>query len=496
MNQEALRKTFASMIDYFRAEVEKLDEEKRHVQPISSLGKPCQLNIISSFNHSSHLVIKTHFHELEDKLIRITQLEQHSFATQLRNIITDPKLRLQTMETESHRGSYPCPDSLAHRIIRFGQIIGRHEINQAVRYHGLGVQLVIDPAVVVWELGSLEGWDYKKAVSNSISKLKTDAAGRRGIAAHGGASSKQPQTHTAGQVKASTTQTPERPTGFGTCFYPPILVGDIASMIEDQIHQRTEPLAKNALVAKIGDMKIAISKGGLLGVQTDDAETAEKALNTIMAVSLICGLPTSLVHKSEVARIRFEDGFEMRASEWMMSSLRMQTFDSLALSFTSSRERRIQISLEDLELIVGHCKRVWSAPKNHRLLELLLSAHTFLSSDIYWQSFLSSWTIIELHMHGLWKNKLKKSNVAEKITYSLNRLNTNSILKVLHVDELVTKSDYQNWNKMRILRNGVIHGKHTITEKQASECYEMARTILKEKMKIADTVSRKAAYYL
>ena len=132
-------------------------------------------------------------------------------------------------------------------------------------------------------------------------------------------------------------------------------------------------------------MKIAISKGGLLGVQTDDAETAEKALNTIMAVSLICGLPTSLVHKSEVARIRFEDGFEMRASEWMMSSLRMQAFDSLALSFTSSRERRIQISLEDLELIVGHCKRVWSAPKNHRLLELLLSAHTFLSSDIYWQ---------------------------------------------------------------------------------------------------------------
>ena len=99
-------------------------------------------------------------------------------------------------------------------------------------------------------------------------------------------------------------------------------------------------------------------------------------------------------------------------------------------------------------------------------------------------------------MHGLWKNKLKKSNVAEKITYSLNRLNTNSILKVLHVDELVTKSDYQNWNKMRILRNGVIHGRHTITKKQASECYEMARTILKEKMKIADTVSRKAVYYL
>ena len=485
------------MIDYFRTEVEKLnDEERGCIRPISSLAKPCQLNIISSFNHGHHLVIKTHFSELEDRLIRITQLGQHSFAAQLRDMIVDPKFLPQIKKAESHHGSYPCPDGLAYRIILFGRVV-RSELNQAsVGYHGLSLRVAINP-VAVWQLGSMDGWDYKKVVNESINDFKADAVRRKETTMRSGASYKQPQTSTTEQAKINTTQESRQPSGFGTCFYPPILIGELSSTIEAQIHQKTEPLAKNILVAKIGGMKIAVSKGGLLGVQTDDPETAEKILNVIMAVSLICGLPTSFVQKPEVAHIYFESEFKMRASEWMMSSLRMQAFDSLVSPWMNHRGvDKEQISLDDLERIVGHCERVWSMPKNHRFLELVLSAHTFLSDDIYWQSFLSSWTVIELHIHGLWKNKLKKSDATERIICNLNRLNTNNILEVLYVDELVTKSDYQNWNKMRMLRNNVIHRGRTITKEQANECYKIARAIVKRKMKITDTVSRKTVYYL
>ena len=489
MNQDPIEQIFSSMINYFRAETEKLNEqEKECIQTLSSLNNPCQLHVISSFDHNRHLLIKTHFSELEDKSIRTTQLKQDVFATQLREIIEDSMWSNQKKESKSRHDIPPWPDELTQIIIRFGQSIYQSAHYQATaNYQGLGVQMLIHDQIVIWEFGKMEGWDFRKEVTQFVSGYKHEADERKKTAMKNSTTSKQGQLPIAAQTKTENEQAFKHLPGFGTCFYPPILIEELVSTVEDQIYQRYEKLAKNVCVARIDNMTVAVSKGGVIGIQTHDSEEAEKILNTIMAVTLVSGLPAHFVRKSEIAHINFEkDTFEMRASQWMMSSIRMQMFSSLmSFGMEHQEDTRVQIPLEMLELIINHCKEVLNAPEKQKLLELLLSGYTLLENDSYAQSFLASWTIMELHLYSLWADKLASAGVTRKTREDLSRWSLYHVLEILHVDKLVTEDDYNDLKRMQKLRNDVTHEGYVITKKQAEECYRMASTLVKEKTGIA-----------
>ena len=493
MSQGATEQIFSNMVDYFRTEVEKLNErEKECIQDISSLSKPCQLHVISSFDHNRHLLIKTHSSELGDKLIHAMQLKQKDFATQLKELIKDPVWLNQKNDPVSH-SAYPCPDELAQIIIRFGRSIYQSAHYKATTdYRGLGVQMLIRNQIAIWEFfGKIGEWDFKKEVNQFVSRYKQDAIAREKKTVKNNTVPKQGQLPVTEQTAIKNEQVSKRLSGFGTCFYPPILIGELTSTVEDQIFQRYEKLAKNVHVTKINNMMVAVSEGGLLGVQTHDPEEAEKALNVIMAVTLVSGLPVHFVRKSEIAQIYFEeDTLEMHASQWMVSSIRMQMFSSLvSFGMNQQENTRTQISLGDLELIMTHCKKIWDSPENQKLLELLLSGYTFLENDSYSQSFLTSWTIIELHLYGLWVDKLTNAGVTRKIREDLNRWTLYQVLEILHVDKLVTEDDYHDLKRLQKFRNDVTHEGYVITKKQARECYEIANTLVKEKIGITGAVS-------
>ena len=501
MSQDTIEQIFSNMINYFRTEIEKLNEhEKECIQRISSLSKPCQLHVISSFDHNRYLLIKTHLPEIEDKLIHVTQLKQSGFATQLKELIEDLAWLSQKNELEPNHNIYPYPDELARAIIQFGRSVYQStHYRTTTNYHGFGLRMLIKNQVAIWEfLGKIEEWDFKKEVNRSVSGYKQDAVTREQKTIKNNTVLTQSQLPVTEQPALKNEQVSKRLSGFGTCFYPPILMGELTFTVEDQIFQKYEKLAKNVHVTKINNMVVAVSKGGLLGVQTHDPEEAEKALNTIMAVTLISGLPVYFVRKSEIADIYFEkDTLEMHASQWMVPSIRMQMFSSLVSPGIDHQEgMKTQISLSDLELIMKYCKKIWNVPENQKFLELLLNGYTFLENDSYSQSFLTSWTIIELHLYGLWAGKLTSAGVTRGIRENLNRWYLHHVLEILHVDKLITKDDYHNLKGLQKLRNDVMHEGYMITKEQAKECYRIASTFVKEKIGITDVACHiRTVYY-
>ena len=63
------------------------------------------------------------------------------------------------------------------------------------------------------------------------------------------------------------------------------------------------------------------------------------------------------------------------------------------------------------------------------------------------------------------------------------------MLEILHVDKLVTEDDYHDLKRLQKFRNDVTHEGYVITKKQARECYEIANTLVKEKIGITGAVS-------
>lgn len=489
MEQDTIRQTLLDMIDYFRSQVEKLtDYEKEHIKTISTLSKPCQFYIVSSPDRDYHLLIKTHLAELKDKSIRIMELRQDNLALQLKELIEDPIwIHLEKEHSSIYDVvQYPCPNVLARAVIQFGRSVAHSEPQKNIPEHGgLGMQMKLGKQMIVWNLvGNIEEWDLKEQVDRFVDQYKQEST-RQKEKNHSDRE-QLPEVKKNEMEKIS-----DRVPGFGTYFYPSIIIGDLDFTIEEQIFQKEHvKLVKNILVTTIGDMRVVVSIGGLLGVQTDDLEEAEKALNLIMSMALLFGLPAYYVRKSEIAEIYLEkDTHEIRGSSWAISGIRMQMFGSLASFGRDYQEgARTQISLNDLNLIIKGCKKAWKEIKSQKSLELLLSGYTLLDGGSYSQSFITSWTIIERHLYDLWNNKLENAKVSRKIREDGNRWSLHYVLEILHVDKLITEDDYHDLKYFQKLRNDVIHEGYEITREQAAKCYEKANALVRNEAGVADVI--------
>ncbi len=459
MSEDKIKRLFSDMIGNFRTKEKKLNKiEKKQIDRWSSLSKPCQLYIISSFDHNHHLIIKTHFSILKDKQIRFVQLPQSDFATQLKRLINDFEWIKNTNQNKPHIDYYR---SLVDSIIDFGRWINISIANSTTTIpHNVTYRGSIFDQIFIWRFaGKIEQQNFEEEFKlQPAARIVENSSGRR--------------------------------SGLLTSFFPPIFIGEVTSMVEDRILQNYGELAKNTYSTKINNILVVVLKGGLLGVQTDDLEMAKKIFNAIMATTLICGIPAHLVRKGEIAGIDFaNDISKIRLRKIMHSSLRM---DMITSSLPANNYRgylRRQISLDDLKLIMNYCKNSWNKSKDQKYLDLIINGFTLLENENYSPAFLIFWTIIEIHLHSLWTDKLRNSGVTQTIQNNLDRWYLNTVLEILNVDKLISKNEYSDYKKLVVLRNSIIHAGNIVTKQQADECHNAASTIVKNQIRITNTVN-------
>lgn len=228
------------MIDTFRHEFDKLsDAEKQHEQLIDTLRKPCQIHIISSPDRESYLFVITRFPELQDKMFEIIDLSKDTFIDQLESFLNRPIWTIYAKQSNDGRKELPrYIDQLQSIFIHFGKSIsGQYgQLITGVSYFG-GMSL-IDDKCSVWNLvGDLQDIDFRKEALQIIDHYKASFT----------QAEKERTYQKPEQIQESI---PERIHGYGTYFYPPILVGEYEPTIRDQILNREYELLKKIRLLK------------------------------------------------------------------------------------------------------------------------------------------------------------------------------------------------------------------------------------------------------
>lgn len=457
------------MIDSFRENVSLLTpDEKKFEQPINSLRKPCQIHVLSSPNRLFHLIIISHFEQLEDKSIKFLQLDPEKYVEQLEQFLDSDLWRFKE-ETlagfEVKLGSY-YSDRLIPVFVEFAQDIMKDRKNQ------LGGQELINEKFAVWKInGKLESFDFVGQSKAHILEYKRYAEEAK----------KTPN------IIVSPNKELMIP-GLSTYCYPPILVGEFNPPFRDRVFGRERELLKMpVLVEDFQGDKLIVSKGGLIGITSTNKGHAEEVFNAFMGCALCIGLSLHSVKTHEMAETGFyKDTYVAQGFTWSESSLRMSQFSWVRSPVSVTR---LQISEDDLRLIVSALRELWA---NKRLLDnvrLLLGSYTLFSNQDFSQSFITSWSIIERYLYSLWAAKLEGPNITNGIRESLNKWDVSRIIEILHLDNFLDEDDYVEMKYLQGVRNKTIHEGYRVPQKLSNRCLDLSFEIIRKQMNITSTLS-------
>ena len=478
------------MIDLYRKKFEVLEEkEKKKEQKISSLDQPCQFHIISSPDSLSHLIIKTHFVELKDKTIRMIELKKDSFIKQFEEFLKDPIWSSPT------KGDWTDGQTLGKKLENYFVSFAKTYLrgNPNLRSSGIGAMMLVDDQMAIWGAsGVLNELDLENQVNRIVDGYKKDAE-RQLKEQKSDNKSTVSELASSPQIKESR---PDSDTGYGTYFYPPILIGDLQPTLSDKIYDRKYDSLKEIIIdTEFAGYTLIISKGGLIGIETRDEDLAERILNTIMAIALILGVSCYAIRRSELASLALDKKtHKITSSSWSYSSQRMELFDvgsGLQPEFNWRGDIRVRLSLDDIKLIIKKASEIWPNKEQHHFLKLLLGSFTHLDAGEYSQSFIMSWNVLERHLFELWGRKLINSGVTKRIQDDLDRWDVYSVLEILHLDKEISEDDYQQLRNLQKLRNDVIHEGYEITQKQAFDCYELANIKISNEVKFTEKINTK-----
>lgn len=493
MAQETINDKYRRMIDSFRSEFQKLSpKEKEKEQVINSLKSPCQFQIISSPDKTEHLIIKTHFPEIQDKTIRIIELERDSFIEQLDHFLEDP---VWTKQPDDY--AYPLiedesyPRALRGAVVSFGQSIANpFGLKKPSMRAGIGMMRLVNSEFAIWNLyGLLEQIDlddqaikfvqeYKRALEHEESKAKEQPP-----------SQNKTQTAQSEQIRETI---PDTISGLGTFFYPPLLVGKFTPSLENQVlGKEYNTLNENVIQNMFDDFTVGVSTGGLIMIETKNVNEAEKILNTIMGTALILGILLHSVRTSEIAGIAFDvKTNQMTGTSWTESTKRMDLFwSSTHLPYRRYDSGvRNRISIKDMELILKNAETVWKNKEKSDMVRLLLGSFTHLDNGDFSQSFIMSWMIIEKNLFDLWRRKLLSSGISKRIRDDLDRWDVYRVLEILHLDKIISEDDYNDLKNLNHIRNDVIHEGYEVTMKQSNDCYKIAEKIIEKELEIKEKI--------
>ena len=201
---------FFNLINNFRIQEKKLNpSKKKQIVQSNSLASPCQIYVVSSFDHNRHLIIKTHFSSLKDKQICVIQLSQNNFAIELNKLI---EIFQWIKNTSPYKPKKNPHAFLIDNIIRFGQDINHFNIssNRSASNHVTQIYRTSDQ-IFTWDItGKIERWGFNEEFKlPPIAPIVESIPGQSGLV---------------------------------TPFYPPILIGKLTSTVEDQILQNYDKL--------------------------------------------------------------------------------------------------------------------------------------------------------------------------------------------------------------------------------------------------------------
>lgn len=451
MEKSRLEEKFISMIDTFRLEYEKLSpEEKQYCGPAESLSSPCQIHIITCKEYGLHLIIKTDFSDLPDKLIRVIEVTPENFEKQLEEFSNQD---IWKRELENEWGKIRTFDFFLPQIVEFGKKMRQRNLESQNKLTGF------------WG-GQLAFWDF----SGNIDDIDLEARARGII---------KSCKNAFATLQTEPTNNSARPemfapkTGWGAYFYPFILVGEFKKTFKGQLSGGDYLHLDDTIYdGKFDDARLLVNRDGLVGLDIEDGAKANNMINTIFGTALLLGLNCYANRSHELATVFVKD--RLFVHSWQIAGLRTVPYDFRSRYVKLDVLRRTRISVEILTEIIQRAEKVWRG-ESAAELRLLLESYTHAQNNEFLQSFNTSWLIIEKHLRQKWDRKLRSEGMKKQLkNWDLGR-----ILDVLKTDGDITAENFCKMDSLREVRNIVFHGKEELDAKKSTECFEAALDIIR-----------------
>ncbi|MDC8451451.1 MAG: hypothetical protein LV477_00925 [Candidatus Nitrosotalea sp.] len=460
MPENSIKEKFISMIDTFRIESDKLSpEEKKHLW--NDFGKPCQLYIFSCKDYNLHLIIKTKFSELRDKTIELIEITPENFENQF-DAFENRSTWNKKMEEKDGDFFIPRPkrvDLIRDYLVYFGQKI----IQRRADVQNKSTGFVGDLSLGYWDFsGDVETIDLDGRVRGLVQGAKQSYHN----------SKKETISETPKPTSSSHTVS-----ACGAYFYPFVLIGELKKTTKGQL-SGSDHLHLDDIVydCKFDDLRVAVTKAGLLVVETDDVITAIKTINTIFGTAMLLGLPVYSSRPQEIAFVYLRE--RAFVSSWTSTTIRSLMYD-YRTRFLRLNIPRLQIHLKILKQIIQRSEKILKSKLDEEV-RLLLESHTYSNSSENLQSFNTSWLIIEKYLRKIWDEKMK----FDFVNKNMKNRDINYILKDLKTSEIITLSEYSKMQNLRGTRNKVFHGNSEPNITQTKRCFETAEEIIRRETRI------------
>ena len=281
--------------------------------------------------------------------------------------------------------------------------------------------------------------------------------------------------------------------GFGSFFYPTaITVGDISMALGKPLERQTRRIA---LQNTLNDGKeVFVTDDGFVCLMVKQAEDALTELNTIFATGIAWGIMNEKIIAKDLCACSWKNGTDtIMITEYYIPSERIM----FSLQRDEEGEKLNEWKKYPRELVtLDTCRGIlhmahWftTNPNLHNDLMLLFEGYSLYYKDAFVGAFLYGWMIVETFLARLWDDyvdSLGRKNNDKKALKDFRSWTSYHYIEMFSILGIMAAETRDLLNNLRRKRNQVVHDRIEVNKREAYDCLNVARKIIRNLTKTPD----------
>lgn len=273
--------------------------------------------------------------------------------------------------------------------------------------------------------------------------------------------------------------------GWGTFYYPPLLLGAKPKQKFAQRVRRKRPALfdKRSYVGNCGGYQVYVGREGFIGVLCKERARALTVLNTIFAFSLAKGIETFPVLPSELQDIRYNlatQSFDIVGSPLVNNTLRTSQFQDIYSYSKIFQRERLNVSRVKIRRVVKCVDEIIADKEITKLLRLFHESYTHMINHQHNSAFTLAWTIIESWISKQWISYLRSKNLSANNIHKLEDWNIDALIQSLSLSGHIKQNVKNALDTLRMKRNKIIHRGQFAKRKDVERCIRLAFEFLQK----------------
>lgn len=278
--------------------------------------------------------------------------------------------------------------------------------------------------------------------------------------------------------------------GFGTYFYPRLLVGEIPQPTPQEVLLRKDSLnpfrkAAKAFHTTYNGRTLVVNQDGYVGLEAKSKREAMEDLNVLMAAVLLSGISVTAVREVELGTIGIDsDSFTITSTSSGLVSLRTApAFGGVGIPALPEVDLQLMqlqkriVSEEKLRGVIARADGANNDPVARSYLLFLGEAYTHRFASEYRQSVVMAWLVIESWMEQQWLNMLGQKNLSQGRRdrfIAPDPWTAELRAETLNLLGLIDDTRLEKLTVARRKRNKVVHDGYNPTEGEADDILKLA----------------------